>query len=104
MIIYDLVVKLLKTKPETRNSDKELMVAALRYLGAVKTVNWFGDREAVLLESLLSGSLPSFESIRRSRQKAQEQHPELEATNSVVRLKRKQKQKTKGSFIFRESV
>lgn len=104
MTIYNLVIKLLKNIPQTRNSDKLLFTEVLRSLGAVKSVNWFGEREAVLLDSLTSGDLPSYESVRRSRQKAQEKYPELGATDSKVIALRKQKEQSKGTFIYREQV
>lgn len=105
MRTYDLVLKLLKTKEQTRNSDKLLFTEVLRYLGAIKTVTWFSqDREAVMVESLLSGNLPSFETIRRTRQKIQETKPELGATSSKVIEVRHQKQLTKSTFIYREEI
>jgi hypothetical protein len=105
MKTYDLILKLLKTKPQTRNSDKLLFTEVLRYLGAIKTVTWFGqDREAVMVESLLSGNLPSFETIRRTRQKLQETKPELGATSNKVIEARHQKQSSKGTFIYREQL
>ena len=103
--VYDLVLKLLKTKEQTRNSDKLLFTEVLRYLGAIKIVTWFGqDREAVMVESLLSGNLPSFETIRRTRQKIQETKPELGATSSKVIEARHQKKLTKSTFIYYEQL
>lgn len=104
MKIYNLVEKLLKTIPATRNSDKLLFTEVYRYLGAIKQVSWFGDKEAVLLTSLLSGDLPSWETISRCRRKLQELKPDLGATSSQVIRVRHQKQDTKGTFIFREEI
>lgn len=104
MKLFDTVKRILTIYPTTRNSDKALIGEVLRSIGAVTTVEYFGDKEAVLLEQLLSGKLPSFESITRARRKVQELHPELEATSSEVRAARQQKQSTKGSFIYREEI
>lgn len=104
MKTYDLVLRILTRNPATRNSDNLLFAEVLRSLGAIKPVQWFSvEKEAVLLDSILSGNLPSFETIRRTRQKIQEK-PELAPTNSKVKALRNKKQKTKGTFIFRETV
>lgn len=104
MKTYDLIKRLLETNEGTRNSDKLLYAEVLRTIGAVKKVEWFGEREAILLDTLTSGSTPSYETIRRTRQKIQETIPELQATSSQVRVRRKQKQDTKGTFIYREWI
>lgn len=104
MRLYDTVKHILTSYPDTRNSDKALIGEVLRHIGAVTTVEHFGDKEAILLDRLLSGSIPSFESITRARRKVQELHTELEATSSEVRSARKQKQDTKGTFIYREEL
>lgn len=100
--IYDLVKKVLQEDEQARNSDKECIWQVYKRIGAVKDVEWFGQREAIIKENFLSGKLPSFETIRRTRQKCQELYPELQATSQTVRVKRKQKQDTKGTFIYRE--
>lgn len=104
MKLYDTVKHILISYPDTRNSDKALIGEVLRHIGAVRTVDYFGDTEAVLLDRLLSGSIPSFESITRARRKVQELHIELEATSSEVRIARNQKQSTKGAFIYTEEL
>jgi hypothetical protein len=102
MKIFDLVKKILETNEQTRNSDKELIWLVYKKLGIVRDVEWFGTKEAILKEHVISGKMPSFETITRARRKVQELNPSLEATDSKVRSLRKQKQKTKGTFIFRE--
>jgi hypothetical protein len=105
MKTYDLVLRILTRNPATRNSDNLLFAEVLRALGAIKPVQWFSvEKEAVLLDSILSGNLPSFETIRRTRQKLQETKPELGATSSKVKALRRQKQSSKGTFIYREVV
>lgn len=103
MKIYDLVKKILEKDQQARNSDKECIWQVYKSVGAVKDVEWFGTREAITKDQFLSGKLPSFETIRRSRQKIQELHPELQATSESVRVRRKQKEEQKGTFIYRES-
>lgn len=103
MKIYDLVKKVLEQDEQARNSDRECIWQVYKRIGVVKDVEWFGSREAILKEHFLSGKMPSFETIRRSRQKIQELNPELQATSQKVRVRRKQKQDTKGTFVYRES-
>jgi len=98
--IYDLVKKVLQEDEQARNSDKECIWQVYKRIGAVKDVEWFGQREAIIKENFLSGKLPSFETIRRTRQKIQE--TELKATDKSVIEARKQKEDTKGTFIYRE--
>jgi hypothetical protein len=103
MKIYDLVKKILEDNEQARNSDKLLIWEVYKSIGIVKEVEWFGNREAIIKENFLSGKLPSFETIRRSRQKIQELHPELQATSSSVRARRKQLENQKGTHIFRDT-
>lgn len=102
--IYDIVKKILENIPATRNSDKLLVTEVLRYGGYIKNVEYFGDKEAILLSDILRGNMPSFETITRARRKVQELHPELESTSNAVRSARSQKQDTKGTFIYRETI
>jgi len=110
MKTYDLIKNILINKPETRNSDKLLLTEVFRQMGKIVNEHnwtervWFGDKEAILLEDLISGDLPSYETVARARRKLQEIFPNLEATSSAVRTRRRQKQDTKGTFIFREVV
>jgi ribosomal protein S2 len=99
---YDLVKKVLIDSEQARNSDKECIWQVYKRIGAVKDVEWFGQREAIIKENFLSGKLPSFETIRRSRQKIQELHEELKATSSQVRKRRKQLEDQRGTHIFRD--
>jgi hypothetical protein len=100
---HDLVKKVLIDSEQARNSDKECIWQVYKRIGAVKDVEWFGDREAITKETFLSGKLPSFETIRRSRQKIQELHEELRATSSQVRKRRQQLAAQKGTHIYRDT-
>jgi len=102
MKTYDLVKKVLIDSEQARNSDKECIWQVYKRIGVIKNVIYFGDREAITKETFLSGKLPNFETIRRSRQKIQELNPDLQATSSTVRKRRKQLEKQRGTHIFRE--
>jgi len=95
MKIYDLVKQLLTNNPELRNSDKKLIWNVWKYLGLIDFDGWITE------ESFMKA--PSCESIRRCRQKIQEHHPELQASEEVKKL-RKKKQDSKSTFVYREEV
>lgn len=99
MKIYDLVYKLLVNEPELRNSDKKLMWQVWKTMGFVVA----GEIEYVPYNYFMSKKIPHFESIRRSRQKVQELNPELGPVKSVAKA-RKEKEKQKGTWIFREDT
>lgn len=81
--IYERVLKVLKTIPGTRDNDNLLIatideqinpaVAGMPYLVVMSNRSIFG--------------LPSCESIRRARQKAQETHPELKASKKMQEIR-----------------
>jgi len=101
--IYTIVKQLLETDSQTRNSDKYLQWQVLKKQGLVRTIEWFdGTKEVISKDQFISKNTISLETVRRTRQKIQETCKELEATSSVVRVKRKQKSKTGGNFIYSE--
>ena len=67
-----LVTEILYDHAETRNSDRRLYLKVLEYMGfdTFVTVDHF----------FMSDSYPNIESIRRVRQKIQEENPDLRAT------------------------
>ena len=72
----------LRTYPICRDDDRVL-------IGTVYSVFYdIEPRTITLKEILLRSDLPSFESIRRCRQKAQEQHPELRGTREARQRRR----------------
>jgi len=95
---YDQVLSLLRKNPELRNDDKALRWAYLEGLGLVVDIPLYGR----MLSEYAESKAPSFETIRRSRQKVQANHPELGPTDPEVVQKRKKKEATKGTFIYRE--
>ena len=92
--IKELVTKLLSEKPELRASDD------LLYLEVLKKVHphWSNARITTNIENISIGEfftmrksakLPNFESVRRSRQKAQEEHPELKPCEKVLEARKR---------------
>lgn len=73
--VKDLVYMILRTEPATRNSDKVLIYSIYKKFG----VNAGESFEDVLFNE----DLPSFETIRRARQKAQADFPNLRAGETV---------------------
>lgn len=75
MRIKDMVEQTLRDVPATRNSDKMLLIAVYRHLGV--------DVTRSFASVISDNTLPSFETIRRTRQKLQEQHPELAPSDRI---------------------
>lgn len=94
--LYDIVRKILELNPDARNDDKTLVWATWRHLGHVQG----GIMEYSVF---MSNKCPSPDSITRASRKIREDHPELDATENVKRLRSK-KESTKGMFIYHEKV
>ena len=77
------VLRLLQEKPQTRNSDNVLYYEILSEIGRENGI----DIEKISLQRFLLNlkefGFPPFETVRRSRQKVQEKHPELAACDAV---------------------
>lgn len=98
MKIYDKVKQVLIEDEQARNSDKYLYWALLKKVGLIPP--W---ETGLTYERWMRA--PSFETVRRTRQKLQETEPEkYGATSTKVKKARRQKQDTKGTFIYREEV
>lgn len=92
MKLYDKIKDLLVNEPILRNSDKKLQWRIWEGQGVVINNRlYFSDFEKAI----------SPETIRRTRQKVQQDHPELQSTESVKKAKKKI-QDTKGTFVYRE--
>lgn len=65
---------LLRNHPQTRKSDNNLILAVYIMIDSSVKNNTFKE---VMLEIDSNNSFPSFESIRRCRQKLQASYPEL---------------------------
>lgn len=87
----ELVKRILETVPKTRNSDNILYYHVCLSVEPEALILSFG----YVLLSMKDFKLPAFEIVRRSRQKIQQQFPEL--AGDKVKEKRKENEQ-----IFRE--
>lgn len=94
MKTYDLVLDLLKSQPELRSSDRKLLWETWRAQG-------IAGNEISHIDFL--NKAVSAEGITRARRKAQELHPELQATQEVKKA-RDIKASKKGAWIFDEET
>lgn len=79
--MQDKVEWVLGKFPQTRDDDRLLIcVIYARFYGV--------NLHATFKEIMVDRNLPNFETIRRCRQKAQEQHPELRGKRDSERLER----------------
>ena len=97
MKIYDRIKELLTDYPETRDSDRKLIWTVL---DALELLDSHGEEEYITQSAFMEA--PSFETIRRCRQKVQELHPELRGSK-FVQEKRAEKAEQGGMFVFREN-
>lgn len=77
--IYEKIERIMLNKPETRNSDAELYVALCMEINPEAANRPFKE---VMLHRKEYG-LPNTETVRRSRQKAQENNIHLRACKTV---------------------
>lgn len=77
--ILKLVKEILKTEPETRNSDSALYSKVVEKLNKSALDRPFGE----VMANLKAMGLPGFETVRRTRQKLQEIDPDLKACDVV---------------------
>lgn len=96
MSTYDLVKELLEKHPKLRDSDNLLMWTVWHRLGLTS-----GDKGNYYITMKNFAKAPSTETIRRSRQKVQENHPELQASEPVKKM-REDIENTKGDFVYME--
>ena len=71
------VMWLLRNFPDTRNSDKDLVLAYVD--------NFVCDSGEPFRRVLKHRDMPSLETIRRTRQKIQQEYPELRAADKIER-------------------
>ncbi|WP_407399623.1 hypothetical protein [Treponema sp.] len=77
--ITAIVMAILEDNPQTRNSDEFLWIQVLKYYGVpTDEINL----EKFMITRSLRG-FPSLETVGRCRRKAQAEHPELKAIDSV---------------------
>ena len=85
-----IVQKVLEDIPETRGSDNILIVEVLRFIDPSVIERPF--KEVVPL-CHINGRFPTFETIRRTRQKIQEQNPYLRPVDEIESKRAYQEQK-----------
>lgn len=85
----ELVKKILEEDPFARSSDDFLYVEVCRTIVQNITPKSFG----YVMTHRKELGLPPFESVRRSRQKIQAQHPELAACDKVEAFRLMEEQK-----------
>lgn len=73
--VKDMVVFELENRPETRDSDRVLILKVYE--------DFFGIKNEPFFEVLMRDDVPNFESIRRCRAKVQEVRPDLRASETV---------------------
>lgn len=83
MTTTNLVKRLLTEDPQTRNSDSYLYLKVLEHISMQKGINLQGLTVPHFLVSMNVLGLPCFETVRRSRQKIQMEHPELKGCRAV---------------------
>lgn len=92
--LHDIVKDLLEKNPTLRDSDRKLIWQVWVIDGSVK--DGYLDSN-----SFMDATHP--ESVRRVRQKIQENHPHLQSSKAI-QLAKKEKQSQKGTFIYREKI
>lgn len=83
-ITKKIVRGILERCPEARDSDDLLYCKIINIYGAgtMDVLEFFRRRKSM--------GIPSFETVRRSRQKVQEEHPELKGTRTEERAEAEQ--------------
>lgn len=99
MKLYDIVINLLIDHPVLRDSDRRLIWNVWHRQGLINMDE--GTDTYITKANFLKAA--STESIRRCRQKIQEERPEL-GPSAYVKEARRKKQADKGTFIYRENI
>lgn len=81
--ISKLVKHILETEPQTRSNDGFLYLKVLRVAADRKGISVDGMTVENFLLNRHEIGLPGFETVRRTRQKVQQEHPELAASERV---------------------
>lgn len=81
--IKALVKSILETDQRARNSDNYLYLRVLNTISAMNGADYADIPVAEFLQNMDRLGVPPFESVRRSRQKVQEECPHLAACEAV---------------------
>ena len=98
MKLYDVVKQMLEEYPQLRDSDRKLIWNLWHKKGILEGE---GKKTTISFENFMTAPHP--ESIRRVRQKIQEQHPHLKATLEVDEIKR-EIEAWGGNHVFQENL
>ena len=97
MKLYERIKFLLGASSDYRNSDRKLIWRIWK--DEFLTNSPYGQAESITLEAFMKATSP--ETVRRTRQKVQAEHPALQSDKQVLEAK-KRIQDTKGTFVYRE--
>lgn len=90
MRIKEVVISVLQKHERARNNDRFLQFCVWNMEGLIKN-------KAITWDAYMRATDP--ETIRRTRQKVQEEYPQYRATDPEVANKRLQKETTRGGFV-----
>ena len=103
-LVYNKVKEILTHHKETRDSDKKLIWLFWVQTGKATYGKYTGNvwQDGVISQSDFNSSVIP-ETIRRSRQKLQQEFKHLQPTSEKVRRTRRFKSLQKGTHIYRET-
>ena len=81
---YKVVKEILTTKPETRNRDALLYIEVARHVQETHGTDILHKPFGLVLMNLQAYDLPTFETVRRARQKLQNEYKELMSDTDVA--------------------
>lgn len=87
-----IVLRILETEPQTRNSDSYLYLKVLEYYDKIYDACMCKLPVETFLINMGEYSIPNFETVRRSRQKIQAEYPDLAACKTVQAYKESNEQ------------
>jgi hypothetical protein len=93
-----IVLEILAKDPASRNSDNHLFVQVLNEIARDNGINVGSMSFAYVINNLKKLGFPQFETVRRTRQKAQAENPELKACYEVT------DKREANEVIFREEM
>lgn len=82
-----LVRTILEQDKQARNSDSFLYLRVIENIANQKGINLYGISVPMFLKCMKDYGFPGFETVRRTRQKVQQHHPELAACDNVKGLR-----------------
>lgn len=82
-----LVKTILEEDKQARNSDSFLYLKVIETIADQKGINLYGISIPIFLVSMKENGFPGFETVRRTRQKIQQHHPELAACEKVAGMR-----------------